>query len=61
VADAGIGLRISHRIGQTPFETRLDLPIWVSLPGLAQDQHPGSDPVGWRWTFSFSPSFERKH
>jgi hypothetical protein len=56
VADAGIGLRVGHRIGQTTFQTRLDLPLWVSRPELAQDGGPGN-PVGFRWTFSFSPAF----
>ncbi|HSR15449.1 MAG TPA: hypothetical protein VLL51_06830, partial [Gemmatimonadales bacterium] len=57
VADAGVGLRVDHRIGATSFQTRLDLPLWVSRPGLAQDTHPGADRFGWRWTFSFSPPF----
>ena len=57
VGDAGVGLRLDHRIGATSFQTRLDLPLWVSRPGLAQDTHPGADPFGWRWTFSFSPPF----
>jgi hypothetical protein len=57
IADAGVGLRIDHRIGQTSFQTRLDVPLWVSRPSLAQDQAPGSDPVGFRWTFSFRPSW----
>ena len=56
VGDAGIGLRVGHRIGQTSFQTRLDLPLWVSRPELAQDGGP-SDPIGFRWTFSFSPAF----
>ena len=54
--DAGVGLRIDHRLGATSFQTRLDLPLWVSRPSLAQDRHPGEEPVGWRWTFSFTPS-----
>lgn len=54
--DAGIGVRIGHRIGQTSFQTRLDLPLWVSRPELAQDGGP-SAPVGFRWAFSFSPAF----
>ena len=55
LADAGIGLRFSHRIGKTPFQTRFDMPLWVSIPGLAQDVGPGERTLGWRWTFSFSP------
>jgi hypothetical protein len=57
VGDAGLGLRIDHRIGATSFQTRLDLPLWVSRPSLAQDRHPGEKRFGWRWTFSFSPPF----
>lgn len=55
-ADAGIGLRLDHRLGRTPFQTRLDLPLWVSRPALAQDDGP-SRPLGFRWTFSFVPAF----
>jgi len=55
VGDAGLGVRIDHRIGATSFQTRLDLPLWVSRPALAQDQHPGTETFGWRWTFSFTP------
>jgi hypothetical protein len=56
VGDAGIGVRIGHRIGQTTFQTRLDFPLWVSRPGLAQDDDP-ADPIGFRWSFSFLPAF----
>lgn len=52
LADAGIGIRFDHRIGDTPFQTRLDLPLWVNEPGLAQ-HHGAADPFGWRWAFSF--------
>ncbi|HMV32133.1 MAG TPA: hypothetical protein PKA50_08430, partial [Gemmatimonadales bacterium] len=57
LADAGVGLRIDHRIGQTRFTTRADLPLLVNRPALAQDTHPGSDKAGFRWTFSFTPAF----
>ncbi len=57
VGDAGVGLRIAHRIGQTRFMTRFDLPLYVSRPALAQDTHPGTDQVGFRWTFSFEPAW----
>ena len=35
---------------------RLDLPLYVSEPALAQDRSPGADRVGVRWTFSFAPA-----
>lgn len=57
VADAGAGIRIDHRVGATSFQTRLDVPVWISRPTLAQDRAPGGRAVGWRWTFSFSPAF----
>jgi hypothetical protein len=57
LADAGIGLRIEHRIGDTRFMTRLDLPLYVSRPELAQDRSPGDDPLEFRWVFSFQPEF----
>ena len=55
-ADAGLGLRLDHRLGRTSFQTRLDLPLWISRPALAQDDGPRR-PVGFRWTFSFVPAF----
>lgn len=55
VADAGVGIRFGHRIGQTDFVTRLDLPLFVSVPAAAADTHPGADRLGFRWLVSFSP------
>jgi len=55
IGDAGIGLRAEHRIGDTRFVTRFDLPLWVSRPELAQDVSPGDDPFEFRWVFSFEP------
>ncbi len=55
LVDAGVGLRIDHRIGQTRFITRADLPLFVNRPALAQDTHPGADRAGFRWTVSFTP------
>jgi hypothetical protein len=57
LADAGVGLRAEHRIGETSFVTRADFPLFVSRPAAAQDRDPGSDKVGFRWIFSFSPAF----
>jgi Peptidase family M1 domain len=57
LADAGVGARIEHRIGDTRFVTRLDLPLYVSRPELAQDRTPGDDPFEFRWVFSFEPEF----
>ncbi len=54
--DAGVGIRAAHRIGQTDFVTRFDMPLYVGLPNLAHDA-PGGDRVAWRWTFSFQPAF----
>jgi hypothetical protein len=56
VADAGIGIRLDHGLGQTAFQTRFDFPLWVSRPALAQDHGP-EEPVGLRWSFSFVPAF----
>ena len=49
VGDAGIGIRAEHRIGDTRFVTRFDLPLFVSRPELAQDRSPGDDKVAFRW------------
>ena len=42
VADAGLGVRIGHRIGQTSFITRFDVPLLVTRPRLAVDDDAGS-------------------
>jgi peptidase M1-like protein len=55
VADAGVGLRITHRIGTTPFVTRFDLPLYVSRSRLAVNGRDGA--VRFRWVVSFSPAF----
>jgi hypothetical protein len=57
LADAGAGIRAEHRIGQTVFTTRVDFPLYVSKPLLAQDRDPGDVPGGFRWQFSFSPAW----
>ncbi len=55
VADAGIGIRAGHRIGQTAFVTRLDFPLLVSRARLAVSGKDG--PVRFRWVVSFTPPF----
>lgn len=57
VAEAGAGIRIDHRIGATPFQTRWDFPIWISRPGLAQYRSSRVHQTSWRWVFSFVPAF----
>jgi hypothetical protein len=57
LGDAGIGLRAQHRIGDTRFSTRFDLPLYVSRPELAQYGGPGDGEIEFRWTFSFEPAF----
>jgi hypothetical protein len=56
IGDAGVGLRAEHRIGNTRFVTRFDLPLWVSRPELAQDASAGDDRMAFRWVFSFQPA-----
>lgn len=55
VADAGVGIRIRHRIAQTSFVTRFDAPLLVTRPRLAVDDQAGS--VRFRLVVSFSPAF----
>jgi hypothetical protein len=57
LGDAGIGIRAEHRIGDTRFVTRFDLPLWVSRPELAQDRSAGDDELAFRWVLSFEPEF----
>jgi hypothetical protein len=54
VADAGVGIRIRHRIAQTSFVTRFDAPLLVTRPRLAVDDQAGS--VRFRLVVSFSPA-----
>jgi hypothetical protein len=57
LADAGVGFRARHRIGDTEFSTRFDFPLFVSRPELAQDREPGDEEFEFRWTFSFEEAF----
>ncbi|MEO6056860.1 MAG: M1 family aminopeptidase, partial [Gemmatimonadales bacterium] len=57
IGDAGVGVRAEHRIGDTRFVTRFDLPLWVSRPQLAQDAASGDGELAFRWVFSFQPAF----
>ena len=52
--DAGIGIRATHRIGTTEFTTRVDFPLWVGVPALAEDGE-ADEAFGFRWLFSFQP------
>ena len=55
VADAGIGLRADHRIGDTRFTTRFDVPLYLSRPELSV--RPTGNEFDFRWVFSFEPAF----
>ena len=55
VGDAGIGFRADHRIGDTRFSTRFDMPLYVSRPELSV--RPTDNDFDFRWVFSFEPSF----
>jgi hypothetical protein len=57
LADAGLGIRARHRIGDTEFSTRFDFPLYVSRPEVAQDRSPGDGELEFRWTFSFEEAF----
>jgi hypothetical protein len=52
-----VGVRAQWKVGQSSVTTRADFPLFVNRPELAQDTNPGSDRVGFRWSFSFSPAF----
>ncbi len=56
VADAGVGFRADHQIGDTRFTTRFDFPLYVSRPETAHGAEPGDEEVEFRWTFSFEPA-----
>jgi len=52
VADAGFGIRATHRIGPTSFVTRLDFPLAVSLPIYAVGGKAGDGVLKARWVWS---------
>ncbi len=55
VADAGVGIRIGHCVGQTSFVTSFDFPVAVSRPRLAVDER--SQAVAFRWVVSAGSGF----
>jgi hypothetical protein len=55
LGDVGIGLRADHRIGDTRFTTRFDMPVYVSRPELSI--RPTGNDLDFRWVFSFEPAF----
>ena len=57
LADAGVGVRASHRIGDTPFETRVDFPFYLSTPGFARNDYARDETVDFRWVVSVQAAF----
>jgi hypothetical protein len=57
LADAGVGIRASHRIGDTPFETRLDFPVYLSEPAFARNEFARDEALDFRWVFSVQAAF----
>jgi hypothetical protein len=55
VGDAGIGIRADHRIGDTKFTTRFDVPLYVNRSEVSV--RPTDHDLDFRWVFSFEPSF----
>jgi hypothetical protein len=56
-ADAGLGIRVTHRIGPTRFVTRVDFPLVVSRPLAAVGGASGDRPFKFRWVWSFEEAF----
>ena len=56
-ADAGIGLRASHRIGPTSFITRVDFPLVVSCASCAVGGQPGDNGFKPRAVWSLEETF----
>lgn len=57
VADAGVGLRANHRIGQTSFMTRFDFPLYLSEPGYSRNDFAQDHEFDFRWLFSVQAAF----
>ncbi|HKV74247.1 MAG TPA: M1 family metallopeptidase [Gemmatimonadales bacterium] len=55
--DAGLGVRMAHRIGQTDFVTRFDVPLYVSRPELGVDGAHAGEQIRFRWVFSFEQAW----
>ena len=55
IGDAGVGFRADHRIGDTKFTTRFDVPLYVNRPELSV--HPTDEDFNFRWVLSFEPAF----
>jgi hypothetical protein len=57
-ADAGVGLRVSHRIGDTDFVTRIDVPLWVSHADRGVGASGASESAfRLRWTVGLGPGW----
>ncbi len=56
-ADAGVGVRFTHTVGETTFVTRFDVPLFVSHPDRSVGGAVGDGKVGLRWLVAVSPSF----
>ena len=57
MADAGLGVRASHRIGKTSFLTRFDFPFYLSEPGYSRNDFARDDAFDFRWLFSVQAAF----
>ena len=57
LADAGVGVRARHRLGQSTFWTRFDFPLWISSPEFAHDPDTRTNAWDFRWTVSFDAPF----
>jgi len=57
VADAGLGVRASHKIGKTAFITRFDFPFYLSEPAYSRNDFATDDAFAFRWLFSVQAAF----
>ena len=57
LADGGIGLRATHRIGPTSFTTRVDFPVLVSAPDIAVGAGPLDGRAKFRVVWSLEEAF----
>lgn len=51
VGSVGLGARLHHRLGETPFVTRFDFPFYVSRPEWSQNGKETEDEFAFRWVF----------
>ena len=57
LSNAGVGIRVGWHLGDIEFPLRLEFPLFVSEPTLANEKIPGRKRTSFRWLISLQPIF----